>query len=179
MKTQLIILPQGNILVSDEKIKLGDYYYRKGFKETFRGSGFENTDLKVIAGEPNLPSIDYNGLERQFGIVDIERLVFKHLESNHIQASPRRVSVCSELFKKAQELNDKRFSLEDMQKAMFAVYKNGIKSPKEGKESFSEISNRVINSLQQPKVFNVEIEVFCDEDNQIITNNKIKICKIL
>ena len=57
-------------------------------------------------------------------------------------------------YKAAQ--SDKQFSLEDMKKAMFEVYKNGIKTPRDGKESFSEISNRVIQSLstqQLPKDF--------------------------
>lgn len=41
-------------IISNDKIELGDYYYRPGINEIFRGSGFIETDKKVISSTEKL-----------------------------------------------------------------------------------------------------------------------------
>jgi hypothetical protein len=90
MKAQanfLIKLKDFNIIVSDEKPKLNDVVYINNeiysneiriFTSAF---GYDNLKdcVKVLALDSytkyphNLPSIDYNGLEEDFGVVDVEK----------------------------------------------------------------------------------------------------------
>ena len=52
-----------------------------------------------------------------------------------------------------QAKSETGFSLDNMKKSMFEVYKNGLREPKDGKENFNEIYNRVIRTLTKPKEY--------------------------
>jgi len=130
MKAQanfLIKLKDFNIIVSDEKPKSNDVVYINNeiysneiriFTSAF---GYDNLKdcVKVLALDNytkypyNLPSIDYNGLEEDFGVVDIE----KQLSESDLKSFDGsydnfhcQVEAFKKGFKKAQSLNDKHFS---------------------------------------------------------------------
>ena len=64
-----------------------------------------------------------------------------------------------------QAKSETGFSLDNMKKSMFEVYKNGLREPKDGKENFNEIYNRVIRTLTKPKEYEfVPEEVFDYKD---------------
>ena len=209
MKTKLIILEQGNIIVSDEKLKNGDLlawkneihkyhsdagYGLKTYTDYSEKDGsslvlnWSNLLGKLIASdnpEHNLPIIDYNGLEEKFGIIDVVDLAndFAKLYPDEEPAYFGYV----EGFKKSQSLNDKKFSLEDMRKITQAAFT--IKSNNETLiEDFDKWFNIKIQSLQQPKVFDIEVEMeIWNQEGNItslttlkpkITNNSIKITKM-
>lgn len=174
---------------------------------------------KIIAGLPSLPSINFNGFEEQLEIVDAENFIdefefatlFKQLpEGKSVESNPRdtvsKNSLRKEAFKyysigvretlkKVQQLNEKKFSLEDMKKAFL----NGQKSMRD--EYIPLNVDYYIQSLQQTS-WNVEVEMekvtrlmsadIVEKENWIkeenskytyyrpkITNNQIKITKIL
>lgn len=59
---EYITIPFGRVnqylyFTSAEKIVLGDYYYRPGFNEIFRGSGFTKEDRKVVASSEKLNDV--------------------------------------------------------------------------------------------------------------------------
>lgn len=199
MKTKLIILEHGNILVSDEEIKDGDFYYRiespsaiitkasKVESELLNKKTTIKDALKLIASdnpEHNLPNINYNGLEENFGIVHWSR----HWEIVNQQlygqggVNPHAYRLG---FKQSQSLNDKKFTLEDMRKAFeqgygFADEKLIIhRHDEECKYTFDNL----IQSLQQPKVFDIEVEMekyYSDEfGNSESANELIEKIKIL
>lgn len=183
MKARLIILEQGNIVVSDEEIKKNNYIeYNKNIykcskvigseiivyeKDKYAGSFEKRSCLKIIASdnpEYNIQSIDYNGLEEQFGIVDVERLA--NLHKVNISAHWSKESF-KQGFKKAQELNNKKFSLKDMKR----IFSEGMLLPNSKIQDSDNIFNELIKSIQY-KVFDVEIETE-------VSNNSIKIIKIV
>lgn len=192
MKTQLIILEQGNIIVSDDEINEGDLVYESNINKIFpiHKHGLPNFNLcrkKIIASDNpshNLPIIDYNGLEEKFGIVDLEKLVDKYYgDSDYAKES--KIGFIKG-FKKSQSLNDKKFSLEDMNKIL-----SYLTSPNLTDEYRVVFARKHIQSLQQLKVFNIEVEMVegwkdCSEGvfetnhwQPKITNNSIKITKVL
>ena len=220
MKTKLIKLQDKFILVSDEEIKEGDKILSPNYeiqtcigfktgigsdliswikvKETTTLQQILNSD-KIISENPDFSLLSEEDCET-IGWVNVEKLVSEHLEKNHIEASENRVKVVSELFKTAQSLNDKMFSLEQLMDAIRfgreLHHKNG--------EHLTE--KEFIQSLQQTS-WDVEVEMeedttnlcdcyytkFCKStqlENGIkcrdekhfrpkITNNSIKVIKIL
>lgn len=220
MKTKLIILEQGNIIVSDEEIKEGDWYFLNttGMKiasptGVYRQSGKEVTCKlnnlscniqKVIASdnpEHNLPKVDYShpiekdGVIKTIGeclsIIDVEKLARSYAkihptkdideEERYFNSNCKYYDAFKEGFKKAQSLNDKKFSLEDIFKILDLHTDDA---------PISYLKSELSKSLQQPKVFDVEIKMERtrypkDDDgwediyNPKITNNSIKITKVL
>jgi ADP-heptose:LPS heptosyltransferase len=181
MKTQLIILPECNIIVSDEEIKeedllvdlrtlqYGKIYTSIGFSKAEGYIGWikcdtgiilnqkDNQCKKLIAStnpEHNLPSINYNGLEEEFGIVNVEKLADEFYQNYQSQPYAMEKGAWRQGFKKAQSLSDKKFSLEDM---LVAFNKGAFYgSTKCGNTQYFE---EVIQSLQQPKSWNIKVEV--------------------
>lgn len=176
MKTQLIKLKDYNIIVSDKEIK------GKGLRVDLErmSVGFIDSDTlynqqpeqfkKVIASdnpEHNLPNIDYNGLEEEFGIVDVEKIACKKYyvmdglddydENYYNGTNVDKAKAFIDGFKKAQELNDKKFSLQDIIKSIEFIDEDMT-------------SEQILQVLQKTKVFDVDIQ---------IDNNKIKINKAL
>lgn len=173
MKAQLIML-QKPIIVSDEEIKAGDgsrilwtnneIYSNK--KSSFIGVDFTDCQ-KIIAGIPELPQIDWNNLENEFGWVDVGELAEKRFPwMDYGNYQDHYIEGYQEGFKKAQELNEKKFSFEDMQNC----WRQAISSFKN--ESKIAFFDQFIEALQHPKAFDIEIEM---ENNQIkiIKNYKV------
>lgn len=179
------------IIVSDERLT----HPNKGF--TFVAGQIIKDCIggrKIIAGIEGLPSIDWNGLEDEFGWVDVEKLainatkkqmirIFGNESKEEIEDDiQKRKYYFKEGFNKAQSLNEKKFSLEDM----FKCFQAGIDYEKEG-SILQPDAHGYIRSLQQPKVFDIEVEMYRpNEAYQIsehwspkITNNSIKIIKKL
>ena len=202
------------IIVSDEKVNIGDWYNSNlginKLGETTRN--VEKYRQKVIAGIEGLPSIDWNGLEEEFGWVDVKSAI-GDIEECHYESpvdflgtgDNSKIADSEEkrwdskfrnalnILKKAQFLNDKKFSLDDIKKA--------IEMTREGKSSFKfdnegivykYTEEEIIQSLSTqhlPKVFDIEVEtVRCVNPDIInmsskeyfipkITNDSIKILK--
>ena len=84
MQTKLIKLEQGFILVSDETPIIDDFalygkYIRK-VDNTFNQPGMDWNALntrKIIASNfiDELPPIDFNGLEEELGVIDLNDIV--------------------------------------------------------------------------------------------------------
>lgn len=211
MNAELILLDTP-ILVSDEKPLETDKYWdsmqntiREGTNNAVKG-GYKK---KIIAGIEGLPSIDYNGLEEELGIVDVEKLAVKVFPIKNERFYNKfddgvvsgeweedvnenyRIGFV-EGFEKAQSLNDKKFTLEDMKKAVIAGFEFIPVDP----NSYDEDAEEILRSLQQPKTVTVEIETenydYLEEWDDVkeepyetfrirpkITNNTIKIIKTL
>lgn len=111
MKLQLIMLPQP-ILVSDEEIKDGDSLYYATTNVILKNYVSETPrrkdDYKIIAGIPELPSIDFSALSeedcKKIGWVDIEKLADKY--SNF-----ERASKWGDIEEKASEAVQKAFGI--------------------------------------------------------------------
>lgn len=116
---------------------------------------------KVIAQSHQ---IDWNGLEPEFGYVDVEKLAYqvypvskdtRNNITNYDVMSIER-SYWIKGFKKAQELNDKKFSLEDMEKAFEEGCLYGGESEEKQKRHFDWFLDKY---KSQPKVFDIEVEM--------------------
>ena len=87
-KYKLIKLEQGYIIISDEKLTLNDTlntcYYLFDNKIFKREYSHHKEGKKIIASTfiPELPSVDFNGFEEKFGIVDVEQLALQYAEEN-------------------------------------------------------------------------------------------------
>lgn len=221
MKTQLIILEQGNIIVSDEEIKEGDWYflnttgmkiasptgvYQQSKKEVVcKLNNLSSNVYKIIAGHQDLPTISYSALSdedcEKIGYINVEnysKLEFPpdfNVQGDELDYYERMAFIKG--FKKAQSLNDKKFSLEDMNKIL-----SYLTSPNLADENRVVVARNYIQSLQQPKVFDIEVEMeqvkcltnkYKNQPKNIIgfavdykyksqpkiTNNSIKITKVL
>lgn len=200
-KYKLIKLKEGCIIVSDETPKNNDYalydkYIRK-VDSTFNQPGMDWNALntrKIIASTfiLDLPNIDFNGLEEEFGIIDIGKLAenlfptdFTKMAMNNVFENRYIQHGFIEGFNKCLSLNkDKLFTLEDLR----IVFGLGAANNANGKPSFEDI----IQSLQ-PKEWDIEIETEYIKDfyrdgfggagtidikQPKLTNNQIKILKI-
>lgn len=188
------------IIVSDEEIKEGwkGWAYKvdvtgKIFKHFYTTNPWYKDARKIIAGIKGLPSIDWNGLEEEFGWVNVEKIA-KNYNPPFLQelsiVTQGKIEGFIKGFKKAQSINEKKFSLEDM----FKCFQAGIDYEKEG-SILQPDAHGYIQSLQQPKVFDIIVEMeqefttgitesgrerkFYGEFKPKITNNSIKILKKL
>lgn len=202
MKTKLIILENKSLIVSDEELlNEKDFYlgypdYNHIFQWNM-GNGIHKGKStyakKIIAGLENLPTINYSALSdedcEKIGYINVEnysKLEFPpdfNVQGDELDYYERMAFIKG--FKKAQSLNDKKFSLEDMNKIL-----SYLTSPNLTDEYRVVFARKHIQSLQQPKVFDVEVEMERtrypkDDDGwediykPKITNNSIKITKVL
>lgn len=213
MKTQLIMFDTP-IIVSDEGIQDGDKILSP-FNEIQTCIGFKTgigSDLiswikvketttfqqilnceKIIAGLPDLSFINWNGLEEEFGWIDIEKLVEEDIPSvfsddwkNGVKHQGKNLNEghqnsWTKGFKKAQSLNEKKFSLEDMRKmydmSCGKIGLNLLHNQTENNERFNDF----IQSLQQPKVFDIEVEMECAYGDECLSEGsylKQHLCKV-
>lgn len=157
------------IIVSDEEIKnlqsvKGKWHIEKSL--IINQFPYYLTDLSecklIIAGIEGLPKIDWNGLEEEFGWIDVDDLASTIADDIHENWHVGEERDCAYLgavqgFKKAQSLNEKKFSLEDM----FKCFQAGIDYEKEG-SILQPDAHGYIQSLQQPKVFDIEVDTFLE-----------------
>lgn len=214
MKLKLIMLPEP-ILVSDENMVIGDIAYSKTFdnicnitKTALRGIEEDNNDeglFKILAGFSKLPSIDFSALSeedcKKIGLFNIEALAKegykKHVPKHEItfDEEVNRIGGYNvgfkEGFQKAQSLNDKKFTEENMY-SMFMAGRDMIDDVTFAFKNSSDALKRLKKSISQPKVFDIEVEMEKDFENHPemvgnqreeweypkIENNKIKITKI-
>ena len=165
MKLQLITGLEHNIITSSEEIKEGDAVYEEisGIFSPFEEGDIVKNPKKIIAGLPDLPRIDYNGLEEKYDVVDIQRFIEPILkkkgeENNTIDLDAYALGLI-DAFKTAQSLNDKKFSLQDMKHNLRTVV--GLASQDDSFVLEDWIDS---NLSQQPKVFDIEVERECGKD---------------
>lgn len=205
MKTQLILL-DNPIIVSDEIQVKGDYIIHKTLLDKITqapdiyGSTQEHW-YKVIAGLPGFPSINWNGLEEEFGYVDVEKLAKDLIPNEGTILHKQRCLDVMLGFKAAQQL--KRFSLEDMKEIFYYgvnltndAWSNKRKSNYSVPDFHALGKKFAYELLSKPKVFDIEIEMEEKIHNDVvfedgsfnkcpyykipkITNNQIKIIKKL
>lgn len=199
MKTQLIILENKLFIINDDFVSANTLCYSIKGKAIFKPDEYDNLELvniscqKIIAGLENLPTINYSALSdedcEKIGYINVEnysKLEFPpdfNVQGDELDYYERMAFIKG--FKKAQSLNDKKFSLEDMNKIL-----SYLTSPNLTDEYRVVFARKHIQSLQQPKVFDVEVEMERtrypkDDDGwediykPKITNNSIKITKVL
>lgn len=174
MKAQLILL-DNPIIVTDEEIKDGDWYFYGNrfdikelnqFKKGTDDTAFlkEQGILKIISH--NKP-IDYNGID--FGIVDVEKLANAANGYNYA-AKETKAPIFNEGFiegfKASQQLNEKKFTLDDLRDAFesgecygktWSEFYNTDSVSRAEAERTSDF-NDFIRELSLPKTFYIEIE---------------------
>lgn len=168
MNARLIMLTNP-ILVSYDTLKEGElcYHHSKGLYNAVTDGNYTN-QFKVIAGREGLLKLNLSLIAEEIGWVDVEaelKKVYKEFAKDVHQFDAEEYINSAEqfgvlelhkmIFKAAQN----EYSEEDLKYAMFQVFKNGCRSPKEG-------------SLSKPKEYDVE---FQESDNEI---RVVKILKL-
>lgn len=193
MKYQLIKIPEYNIIISKEKeqVVLNKWYYESDnhvpiyqfTKDTLPNEYYLN---EVIAGYSNLPSIDYSMLSKEdckkIGWIDVEKYADKVIPNLQYSKWVKQGFIGG--FEISQSLNEKKFTLEDMEAAICfgkTLERLKITQTFSDKEEFKGF----IMSLSQPKIFDIEIETEWRYGDMSVTgytpkinNNSIKITKI-
>ena len=176
------------IVVSDDIVKDKDWTYNTILNDVVKLQKSNHHDLvvynnllneinknknpqKIIAGIPELPSIDFSGLTEEdcerIGWVDVEKLVkvifpkwnlLKPHDWNNLKDG------FIEGFKAAQSLNEKKFSDKDIIKLTetrwYAEIINGVYDNK-GEMETERLRHNIkadLKSLSQPKIFDIELE---------------------
>lgn len=166
-----------------------DVVFYQGTMPKYHYKGFQ----KIIAGIPELPSIDFSALSeedsKKIGWVDVETMALNSAHANKHNTISEHQSHSRgfiEGFKSAQSLNEKKFSEEDMNgfsKWLDENWRRG--KTKKGSGWFhvgdfykqskpvktENLMSKYIQSLSQPKVFDIIAEP--------VTNNSIKVIKVL
>lgn len=134
----------------------------------------------VIAGLENQPTINWNGLESEFGFFDVKNIAKVAYEKRFDQV------YFLNILSTFQIINDKKYSLEDIKKAFNAGCSYTIGSHENFKQIYPDLKE-YIKMASQPKIFDIEIERELllqayghgDYSQPKITNNSIKIIKKL
>lgn len=162
---------------------------------------------KTIAGIPELPSIDFSILSeedcKKIGWVDVEKLATDNecgLPDSNSKDDMMNATLIYERyggfikgFKAAQSLNEKKFSEDDMIRLAIRCWNIASKPEHGATYNVNKIAKEFIQSLSQPKVFDVEVEmedkgrwsgdmggnIWIPKKQPKITNNSIKILKVL
>lgn len=171
MKFKLILL-QDPIIVSDEKVKVHDLcidltYDSEGQpcyniykKRKSIGQQDTSTERKIIARGNK---IDWNGLEKEFGYVDVEKLAIKIYGPVYSRESVHDfVRGC-----KAMEIiTGKKFTYEDMELCYNTAARNG-KRHESGLEADKGFEAYYNYYHKGPKMFDIELEM--EEANTVIS----------
>lgn len=123
------MLPQP-ILVSDEQIKEGDFYFKydrilqwvKETSVTYTRVHPSNYPKPIVAGLPDLPKLDLSLIAEEIGWVDVEKLALKEYPKDLHRWAENQFDDFNESdrntwingFKAAQSLNEKKYSDEDL-----------------------------------------------------------------
>lgn len=217
---KLIKLSEGYIIVSDEDIKEGDYVYhpevskkytavditKKGndryternyiaqgiYKHIPTTNDWYLKERKIIASNfiPELPNIDFNNLEEEFGIVDINKLTndyflqeYSWTSNNDLPYKEADIKNIKKDFKKGfnkcLSLNkDKLYTEQQLKKAFgFYAFVSPSQQPYNEKE-FKDAFNVFIQLLQPKTEWRVEVEKYCGtEDCYLFGCQKYEGCK--
>lgn len=198
---KLIKLTEGYIIVSDEDIKEGDYVYhpevskkytvvditKKGndryternhiaqgiYKHIPTTNDWYLKERKIIASTfiPELPGIDFNGFEEEFGIVSYHKLYNEDIKKYNISYSSNNSDTYLGFnlgFNKCLELNkDKLYTLEDLKDAFesgehygrtWSEFYNTDSVSRDLAERVKDF-NGFIQSLQPKTEWDVEVEM--------------------
>lgn len=162
-KYKLIKLPDSTIVVSDEDINENDTILTidlRVIEVSYLLSKDVENGQKIIAGLPNLPAIKYNLSDedaKKIWYVDVEYIA-KELAVNETCNDLKRNLIVKFFdlgFQKAMELNDKKFSEEDMRKAL----DYGANRATTLNKITEHDKNNFIEFISQPKIFDCEIEM--------------------
>lgn len=205
MQTKLIKLKEGYIIVSNQK-EVNGYFPKILTNEYTIEQSSDSEDLDwyiknggkiIIASDfiPELPNIDFNNLEKKFGIINVEKLaktVFQEktdkipIPTSFYMSSLWYYEQCFiEGFNKCLEFNkDKLYTEKDIKNAIKWLTKNYSKVEDElahpletnqvelpdnfFENVYEEALNRAIQSLQPKTEWDIEVEK---------TENSIKIIK--
>jgi hypothetical protein len=185
MKALLIKLSEQHyVVVSDSEIK--DVHPYKGRFHLEKGRTINQfpdylTDLsecKIITHSTQ--PLESNNLYRKFDFINIKPLSlsevekaiygynFEKMANEKYHRTPEEYNedknlLCggySDGFVAAMELVKDKFILDKdkLKWLLFQVYKNSIRNPREGKQSFKEISTELIQSLLPPTQWDIEID---------------------
>ena len=211
MKATLIMLPQP-ILVSDERIKIEEvsYHHSKGLYKAVTDGNYTN-QFKVIAGIEGKPKLDLSAIAEEIGWVDVEKLALQQYPVKVIYQNDlinafdinfeQRLGFI-EGFKAAQSLNEKKYSLSEMEGFTKWLDENWRRGKgKKGSGWFhvgdfykqskpimtKDLMGIYIHSISKPKEYQVEVEMDCtlvgldlaETCTPRITNNTIKVVKVL
>jgi len=128
---------------------------------------------KVIAGCKGVPDIDYSALSdedcKKIGWVDVEKFFEIQFGVPLNNNAKIRFEGFIEGFKTAKSLNDKKWSDEDVKPLLDKMYQCGL-DDYTGKDTYVKVYEECLQSLNQPKVFEIEA---------IVQDNKVKILKVL
>jgi hypothetical protein len=174
MKYILIKTDNSLILVSDEEIKEGEPFYdfQLNVVAWKTNTGITHlTDKKVLSQSPKLSK----EVADEIGWIDVEEMAnekYKYCNKDNLDKITEDEihnykNGVKQGFQKAQELNQKKYSEEDLVKAMDKAreeIKNSV-----GNIHYSFDYNTIIQSLSQPQQYSVEAQ----EIDGVWTINKI------
>lgn len=174
-KAALILLQDNLILVDDTNVKQGDICFSKEYEEVFEIFDIEEIKgihLKVIAQQPQIKLL--KEVAEQIGWIDVKRISNIATE-NYYQNSDNK-EYCeyqtfqigfNKGFQTHRELNKNKYSEEDLIKAIdMAKERHHINCLG---EEFLYSQNNIIESINQPKQYQVEYT----EENGIFNITKI------
>ena len=182
-KYKLIKVTEGFLITCTEPITFSDtlkpcYYLFKG--EVYKREYSHHTDSqKIIASNflPELPSINFNNLEEEFGIINVEKLADAYIDKNNLNIPPNNLTdeqqndlypyeivkfkkTYLDAFNKCLSLNkDKRYTLEDIKTAIRYGFDVGFCSNSNNKTKNTLLSeDEIIQSLEPKIEFEIELE---------------------
>ena len=162
MLPQPILVSYEEKTIDDTVFSFSDNNFFKLYNDRYPESQIEELNQsknykKIIAGIPELPSIDFSALSeedcKKIGWVDSEKLAVKECVCDtgdcvHVKSYIKG-------FKAAQSLNEKKFSEEDVIDAIKKARLN-----QEFPSTYEQWDNKsIIKSLSQPKVFDCLVEM--------------------
>jgi hypothetical protein len=163
-------LPEGFIVTSDEGSKKGELTIfpstengrivklntPKTAESDYAANGIYN--LKVIAQQDQ---IDFSALskedEKRIGYFDIEKFIDKIDTPENLDQFSYGEGIEIGFLKAQELLSDRRFTLEDMRKAIAESWNSC--EDNEDDETFTQVFNRIIQFLSQPKSWEIEVEM--------------------
>ena len=219
MSYKLIMLEKP-ILISDEETSSGGWMFDKEQKFIHNPSRNNVTDfdIRIIAGLPELPKTGLSIVADEIGWVDVEKLAIESIKKGWGQLFMRDdkgnpygkfigerpyptkfwhdIDKWVEGFKAAQSLNEKKYTLSELELAV-DMAREGIRvtriSEWETEKEFEYSSEQIIRHLSKPKEYNVEVEMedvggyrqdsmsgcWISKWQPKLTNNTITITKII
>lgn len=202
MDYKLIKLKEGYIIVSDEALINNDNYYhkiRKTIHKTYDNADYfiNNTIYenlkKIIASTfiPELPNIDFNGLEEEFGVINWLNIAIQEeeqeIENNKEYHSTSWYNGFKLGWQKVQELNkDKLYTADELIKNFKPAFDKFINDGGAigSNENWVQFQNIVewfpkyLQSLHSKTIWDIEIEEYCGyKDCTLFGCQKYACCK--